>query len=245
MTAFSDIMRARCKSVVEEEARFALTAALDDAAIEQRQLRLREAEFASRLRGAVDDLETFLNAQGRLSERDIVSDSARSELEVKYFCSASPQGAQVALSDFRWLVGEEDRTPHRPYSRLWACFFPRACSAHGVQNRAPQPIPSSYWRFQDCLSFSATTLSDVRPFWPVVALVKPSGGQVKHRLAFRTDWTPRSILHQSLAGRVVFVRCDVFGDPFHDPVWSIFYEPILDVQLAALVAAGYVVLDPR
>jgi hypothetical protein len=126
MISKGDFLREKTRAVIDAEAHYACSKGLAGASLEERQLRITESELAHRVRHHFADLETFLNAQGKAADRDVVSDSRSVEVEIKYFCTKVPQGGKVPLSDWRWLIGTKKRKPVRiNYERLTLSFFPR------------------------------------------------------------------------------------------------------------------------
>jgi hypothetical protein len=168
-----DEIRTYCAEILRVEA--AHVAGRPDATIEERQRRGAEVEFAHRLRARLTDLDTFLNAQGKLSERDIVSDTSRLEIEIKYFANEVPQGGDVPMSDWEWLIGRVPRVPRRDFARIWWLILPRAgygIGSKGPGNGAQQEV--GRWNFQDCLSFTPTTDDARLPFVPITEVVYPT-----------------------------------------------------------------------
>ncbi len=243
-----DRLRKYCQEIIRAENEY--TKAFSDEAREERQRRLPECEFVARLRARFRDLDTIMSAQGKSSERDLVSDRHSFELEVKYFANAVPQGGNVPISDWNWLVGDEARTPTRKgYARYWWLLLPRAGLGYGSKGPGHSATRASgRWNFQDCLSFTPkldrNRGCNYLPFLPVAKLEVPAGrnGQaLAPVLRFRDSIVPRSIIRAKRHGGVV-VRADVMGDHTRDTIWGVFYAQIPEDAVSRM--RGYEVLSP-
>lgn len=246
MGANGDFLRATARTIVEKEAEYARHFYLTATSLKARQLRLTEAELAHRVRSAFDDLDTFLNAQGKAADRDIVSDSRACEIEVKYYCGTVPQGGGIPLSDWRWLVGLERRSPVRNYERLAITFFPRGRVGVAVQGQYTPDVPGT-WLFQACLSFTAINRPASCPYWPVTKSVVPrsvvDGRELEPKLSFDANYRPNSVICSAQEGVMRYIRADVVGSLFEFSIWALVHEVIDEQEANALRTEGYVWLE--
>jgi hypothetical protein len=238
-------LRKHCGDILAAESEHA--ASLPDCELEIRQLRLTEVEFAARLRHRFSDLDTFLSAQGKKSERDMVSDAHSFELEIKYFANEVPQGGTVPLSDWDWLVGLKQRTPVRSYARYWWMILPRVGYAYG--SRGPGNRASAQhgrWNFQDCLSFSPTEREErMAPFLPITEVLQSTGVRgrlLKPALGFRNEPDRVAVFTLVVTGTETHVRADLLGNPGKDAVWGMFYSVIKKDDILGLPDARRFVL---
>lgn len=230
MSAIADQLRVACEDVVCAERNHCRN--LSNEALEQRQMRLPEAELVGRVRGKISCLDTFMHAQGKLSEPDVVSDSFKVECEFKYFCGES-QVHTNALLDWHWLTNHPDPDQLKPlkkrrsYSKLWIAFFPRARSEFSIPKTGIADIKAS-WTAQSCISYTAKCTEDIAPFVSFAEIEHPirkDGKPGQPRTRFRSVPILKSILVCKYEDEFV-VRCDVIGAPYEDPIWCAFYEPI-------------------
>ncbi|WP_156338371.1 hypothetical protein [Chondromyces crocatus] len=209
-----------------------------DSEIEARQSRISESEFAHRLRARFIDLDTFLNAQGKSSERDIVSDTFRLEIEIQYLADRSSQGEDVPMGDWQWLIGSNPRLPARDFVRLWWLILPRVGYGFGSTGAGKGAAKETgRWNVQDCLSFTPRSDTVHLPYIPIVEAVWPRGRRndvPSPALKFCRSPMRETILETELNGNLVLVRADVLGDPYNDSVWGMFYAPVTEDEANAL-----------
>ena len=239
MSAGFDILRQTAEPIVAAEKAYACVPGRSIGDLAARQVRIKEIELAARLRAGFSDIDTYLNAQGRGADRDIVSDSHRLEVEVKYACGVSVQHLDVAIDDWRWFLGLVQRNPSRAYKRAFATFFPTAELGFNIQSGALVTPPSRHF-FQKCFSATPST-TPLTPFLPVAKVVEITGKEPKAQ--FREDWEARSVIELQVAGTPRYVRTDVVGSPFDDLIWCVLHEEVDAARAQALVASGFIRID--
>lgn len=243
MNTIAENLRAACEEVICAERNHCRN--LNDEALEQRQMRLPEAELVSRVRSKILCLDTFMHAQGKLSEPDMVSDSFKTECEFKYFCGES-QLHTNSLLDWHWLTNHPDPEQLKPlkakrdFSKLWIAFFPRARPEFSIPKTGIADKKAS-WIAQSCISYTATCAEDIAPFVSFATIERPTsknGKQLQPRTHFRNKPIMKGILVCKYEVEFV-IRCDVIGAPFEDPIWCALYEPIHSRNIEELRDQSY------
>lgn len=240
MSAGVGVLRGAAAMIVAAETAYAAVTGRSETDIAERQIRLREIELAARLRASFTDMDTYLNAQGNGADRDIVSDSYRLEVEVKYGCGRSVQDLDVAIRDWRWLLGLLPRRPSRAFGRAFVTFFPTAEFGYNQQSGSNRSSPRKYF-FQNCFSGTPSTTKPLAPFLPVAEVVTIPGKGNKAQ--FRKDWKPKSVIGLQVNGTPKYVRADVIDKPFDDLLWCIIHEEVDAAGAQALLASGFELID--
>ena len=243
MSNNGDMLRSIVGAVVEAE--YARSQGLQDIDLDGRQIRITEAELAHRLRSGFPDLDTFLNTQGSKSDPDIVSDSYRVEIEVRYLCGKTPQGGDVPLSNWKWLIGG---LPHPDYQRLIVTFFPRAREGVSMQGKGQAHVPGK-WLFKECLTLTPEyDNSNFRPYFPVVEARNPTGKgrPLNRKLSFRPACYSKAAIQWDEASQRRNVRADVIGRPLDCPIWALVHEVVDQATADDLIRSqGYTPLPDQ